>query len=196
MKAISEDRMAVGFFKTKATADYAWEALQIGGFESSNISVTLPHSSSFSDELGGRGSHISEDLMIGAGTGAMVGGILGFFIGLGAMAIPGVGPFVAGGPIMATLAGAAFGSAFGSVAGALIGVGFPGYDPNGYSSPNVNGALITIRVRSSEEFVKVKKCLEHSGADAVILKSDSKNEWKALKQKYSKKIKNSEVKAY
>src|SRR5206468_4762230 len=83
-----------------------------------------------------------EGATTGAGTGAVVGGALGWLAGIGALAIPGLGPFIAAGPIMAALAGAGVGGTVGGVTGALIGLGIPEYEAKRYEGRITKGGIL------------------------------------------------------
>lgn len=101
-------------------------------------------------------------------SGVAVGGVLGWLAGIGALAIPGIGPFVAAGPIMAALAGAGIGGVVGGVAGALIGMGIPEYEAKRYENlVKQGGILLSVHVDDSEWLKKAKKILEDDGAHDV-----------------------------
>src|SRR5947207_13328434 len=121
-----------GIYATRSDAECAADALIKGGFATSDISVLLP------ENLGARAigaekaTKAPEGATAGGGTGAVLGGTLGLLAGMGALAIPGVGPLIAAGPIMATLAGVGVGGAIGGIAGALVGMGIPEYEAKRY----------------------------------------------------------------
>src|SRR5437016_7138797 len=102
--------------------------LRAAGFSNDDISVLLPDKAGTRDFALEKGTKAPEGAATGAGAGGVVGGALGWLAGIGALAIPGVGPFIAAGPIMAALSGAAVGAAVGGVGGALIGMGIPEYE--------------------------------------------------------------------
>src|SRR4030095_6501020 len=109
-----------------------------------------------------------EGATTGAGTGAVVGGALGWLAGIGALAIPGLGPFIAAGPIMAALAGAGVGGAVGGLAGALIGMGLPEYEAKRYEGRVKDGGiLLSVHSDSSEETKRAKEILERTGAQDI-----------------------------
>jgi hypothetical protein len=104
----------------------------------------------------------------GAGTGAVIGGALGWLAGVGAIAIPGVGPFLAAGPIMAALAGAGVGGTAGGLVGALIGMGIPEYEAKRYEGRiRKGGILLSVHCDNSEWTSKAKDILERTGAEDV-----------------------------
>ena len=114
-----------GIFKDRLTLERTVDELKLSGFRSSDISVLMPdfeNTKAFAHE---KQTKAPEGAVTGAGTGAVIGGALGWLAGIGALAIPGVGPFIAVGPIMAALAGIGVGGAVGGISGALIGFGIP-----------------------------------------------------------------------
>src|SRR5687767_7968263 len=114
--------------KSEAQAIDIVNRLQASGFSGNDISVLLPDKSGTKDFAHEQNTKAPEGATAGAGTGAVLGGALGWLAGIGALAIPGLGPFIAAGPIMAALAGAGVGGAAGGLAGALIGMGIPEYE--------------------------------------------------------------------
>src|ERR1700719_5328754 len=117
-----------GIVKTHAQAEQIVEGLQDAGFDSSEISVLLPDNQGKHDIGHVKATKAPERATTGAATGGGTGGVIGLLTGIGAHAIPGVGPFIAAGPIMAALAGVGVGGAVGGVTGALIGLGIPEYE--------------------------------------------------------------------
>src|SRR5437016_13345519 len=110
---------AFGIYRYEASVKNAVETLQRHGFRSTDISVLVPEKLGTKDFAHEKGTKAPEGAATGAGSGAVVGGVLGWLAGVGTIAIPGVGPFVAAGPIPAALAGAGVGGAAGGLAGAL-----------------------------------------------------------------------------
>src|SRR2546423_15261667 len=101
--------------------------LRAAGFSNDDISVLLPDKAGTRDFAVEKGTKAPEGAITGAGTGGVVGGTLGWLAGIGAFAIPGIGPFIAAGPILAALAGVGVGGAVGGMTGGLIGMGIPEY---------------------------------------------------------------------
>ena len=109
-----------------------------------------------------------EGATTGATTGALAGGALGWLVGIGALAIPGLGPFIAAGPIMAALAGAGVGGAVGGLTGALIGMGIPEYEAKRYEGRVKDGGiLLSVHSDSSDEVKRAKEILEQTGAQDI-----------------------------
>ena len=109
----------------ESQAERIVDALKTAGFSNNDISVLFPDKSGTKDFAHEQHTKAPEGAATGAGTGGVLGGALGWLVGIGALAIPGVGPFIAAGPIMAALAGAGVGAAVGGLSGALIGMGIP-----------------------------------------------------------------------
>jgi hypothetical protein len=116
-----------------------------------------------------KASKAPEATTIGGGTGALIGGTLGWLVGLGAIAtIPALGPLVAAGPIMAALSGAAVGGALGGVTGALVGFGIPEYEAKRYETfVKEGGILLSVHVDDSTWAKKAKDLLERLGAHDI-----------------------------
>ncbi|MGC2768108.1 MAG: hypothetical protein WB607_21565, partial [Candidatus Acidiferrum sp.] len=133
-----------------------------------DISVLLPESSGSRDFAHEKGTKAPEGATTGAGTGVVLGGAMGWLLGVGALAIPGLGPFIAAGPIMAALAGAGVGGAVGGVTGALIGMGIPEYEAKRYEGRVKDGGiLLSVHCDSSEWIKRAKQVLERTGAQDV-----------------------------
>ncbi len=110
----------------------------------------------------------------GAVTGVGIGGALGWIAGIGALAIPGVGPFIAAGPIVAALSGAAIGATVGGITGGLIGMGIPELEAKRYEGKLKEGnILISVHTESSEEIARAKEIFDHAGAEDICTVSES-----------------------
>lgn len=115
-----------------------------------------------------------EGAATGAGTGGVLGGVLGWLAGIGALAIPGIGPFVAAGPIMALLGGAAVGATVGGITGALIGMGIPEYEAKRYESKLKEGKiLISVHSENSDETDRAKTIFKNAGAEDITTSSEA-----------------------
>ena len=114
-----------GIYPSYEAVDRAVDSLREAGFRNTDISVLFPENEGTKDFAHEKNTKAPEGVTTGAGTGAVVGGALGWLAGIGALAIPAVGPFIAAGPIMGALAGVGVGGAVGGIAGALIGLGIP-----------------------------------------------------------------------
>jgi hypothetical protein len=165
---------AFGIYKTRAAVENAVDQLKAAGYRNTDISVLFPENVGNKDFAHEKHTKAPEGATTGAATGAVLGGALGWLAGIGALAIPGLGPFIAAGPIMAALAGAAVGGTTGGVAGALIGMGFPEYEAKRYEGRIKDGGiLLSVHCDDSEWTRKAKDILENSGAEDVASTGES-----------------------
>jgi hypothetical protein len=159
---------AFGIYKTQAGAEQAVDALKQAGFRNTDISALLPENEGTKDFAHEKNTKAPEGAATGAGTGALVGGTLGWLAGIGALAIPGVGPLIAAGPIVAALAGAGVGGTVGGLTGALVGMGIPEYEAKRYEGRvKEGGILLSVHCDSSDWTKKAKEILERTGAEDV-----------------------------
>src|SRR5258706_1057340 len=121
-----------GIYRDRWHAEQAVDALRVAGFRNSDVSALLPDNVGTKDFAHEKNTKAPEGAATGATSGGVVGGALGWLAGIGALAIPGVGPFIAAGPIMGALAGAGAGGAVGGLIGALVGIGMPAYEGKSY----------------------------------------------------------------
>ena len=144
------------------------QKLKDGGFSNNDISVLFPDKSGTKDFAHEQNTKMPEGAATGAGTGGVIGGGLGWLVGIGALAIPGVGPFIAAGPIMAALAGAGVGAAVGGLTGALVGMGIPEYEAKRYEGKIKEGSiLISVHSENGDEVTRAKEIFERSGAHEI-----------------------------
>jgi len=164
----SKKTAVFGIYATRNSVETATELLSRSGFPVSDISILLPESLGAHDIGTEKATKAPEGAATGAGSGAVLGGTLGLLAGIGALAIPGVGPLIAAGPIMAALAGMGVGGAVGGVAGALIGLGIPEYEAKRYEGRVAKGGiLLSVHCDTSEEIDRAKEILERSGAEDI-----------------------------
>jgi len=157
-----------GIYPTYQSVEGAVDALRSEGFRNTDVSVLFPENVGTKDFAHETGTKAPEGAATGAGTGAVVGGALGWLAGIGALAIPGIGPFIAAGPIMAALAGVGVGGAVGGIAGTLIGMGIPEYEAKRYEGRvKEGGILLSVHCDSSDWTKKAKDILERTGAQDV-----------------------------
>src|SRR5512133_594655 len=142
--------------------------LKTAGFSNNDISVLLPDKTGTRDFAHEKGTKAPEGGLTGAGTGGVLGGVLGWLVGIGALAIPGVGPFIAAGPIMAALGGASIGAAAGGLVGALIGMGIPEYEAKRYEARLKEGrVLVSVHSDNSDQTKLAKEIFERDGAEDI-----------------------------
>ena len=144
------------------------ERLRAAGFSNNSISVLLPDKTGTRDFAHEQHTKAPEGAAAGAATGGVLGGGLGWLVGIGALAIPGLGPFIAAGPIMAALGGAALGAAAGGLSGALIGLGMPEYEAKQYEGKIRSGnVLISVHSDNQTEKKTAKQIFEEAGATDI-----------------------------
>ena len=159
---------AFGTYRSLAAAETAVRTLVDRGFRPEDISVLLPENLGTKDIGIQKASKAPEGATAGAGAGAVVGGTLGLLAGLGSLAIPGIGPLIAAGPIVAALSGIGAGGVVGGIAGGLVGIGMPEYEAKRYEGIVSKGAvLLSVHCDNSDWTAKAKKILEESGAQDV-----------------------------
>ena len=168
MSSDNKKTAVFGIYSSRAAVEHATDTLVTAGFSSSAISVLLP------ENLGGReigtekNTKAPEGATTGASSGAVIGGTLGLLAGIGVLAIPGVGPFIAAGPIMAALAGMGVGGTVGGVTGALIGMGIPEYEAKRYEGRlQKGGILLSVHCNTAEEIKRAKEIVERTGAQDI-----------------------------
>ncbi len=161
-------KVVYGIFKSRSEVERAVDRLKTEGFSNTDISVLMPDSGDTKEFAHEKATKAPEGTTAGATTGVAAGGILGWLVGAGALAIPGLGPFVAAGPIMGALAGAGAGGAVGGLTGGLIGMGFPEYEAKRYAGyVKDGGMLLSVHCEDSEEVDRAKELLEAVGAEDI-----------------------------
>jgi len=159
---------------SEAQAARIVDSLKQEGFSNNDISALFPDRTGTRDFAHEKGTKAPEGAATGAGSGAVLGGALGWLAGIGALAIPGLGPFVAAGPIAAALSGAAVGGAVGGIAGALIGLGIPEYEAKRYEGKvKEGGILISVHTEDSQEAKVAKEIFERAGAEDIAATGES-----------------------
>lgn len=149
-------------------AEVIVDDLKAAGFNNNDISVLFPDKSSTRDFAHEKSTKAPEGAVTGAGTGVAVGGALGWLAGIGALAIPGIGPLVAAGPILAALSGAAVGGAVGGIAGALVGLGIPEYEAKRYEGKVKDGnILVSVHTDNSDQINDAKRIFKEAGAEDI-----------------------------
>ena len=165
-----------GIFNDQQSLDRAVNVLKLQNFRNSDISVLMQSQQGTKDFAFEKHTKAPEGATTGAATGAVAGGIFGWLVGAGALAIPGLGPFIAAGPIMAAIAGAGVGGTVGGVAGGLIGLGIPEFEAQRYEGfVKDGGILISIHVDDSKWEVKAREILEENGAVNIATSSEKKS---------------------
>ncbi len=154
--------------KSHQQAEQIVQRLQTAGFPSDEISILLPDTEGKHDIGHVKATKAPEGATTGAAAGGVTGGVLGLLAGIGALAIPGVGPFIAAGPIMAALGGAAVGGATGGIVGGLIGLGIPEIEAKRYEEKlKAGNYLIAVHVHDGDQEKRVKEIFEGAEAEDI-----------------------------
>jgi hypothetical protein len=159
---------------SRTQAEQIVDRLKTANFSNNDISVLFPDKETNRDFAHEKNTKAPEGAATGAGAGGVLGGALGWLVGIGALAIPGVGPFIAAGPIMAALGGAAIGAATGGVAGGLIGLGIPELEAKRYEGKLREGnILISVHTENSEEISRAKDIFKAASAQDICVTGDA-----------------------
>ena len=155
-------------FPSVSQAERAVDALVRDNFSNDDVSVLLADSEASRSFAHEKQTKAPEGTTTGVATGGVIGGTLGLLAGIGALAIPGVGPFIAAGPIMGTLAGLGVGGALGGLVGALVGMGIPEYEAKRYEGRiNDGGILLSVHCSTSESVTRAKDILKAAGGEDI-----------------------------
>ena len=161
-------RAVYGIYMNREHAEDAVDALRNAGFRAEDVSVLLPENIGNKDIGYEKHTKAPEKAAVGGTAGGLAGGVLGWLVGIGALAIPGLGPLVAAGPILGVLAGFGAGSVLGGLAGALVGAGVPEYEAKRYEGRiRSGGALLSVYCESDVWVGRAKEMLRHTGAEDV-----------------------------
>ena len=159
---------AFGIYPTLTQAEQGVDALVRARFSNDDISVLAPDRQGTKDFAHEKNTKAPEGATTGVAAGGALGGTLGLLAGVGALAIPGLGPFIAAGPIMGALAGLGVGGAVGGLVGALVGMGIPEYEAKRYEGRvKDGGVLLSVHCATSDEITRAKKILEQTGAEDI-----------------------------
>jgi len=172
------NKAVFGLYTTRRQVENAVDELKAQGFRNTDISVLLPENVGTKDFAHEKGTKAPEGMATGATSGAVVGGALGWLAGVGALAIPGVGPLIAAGPIIAALTGVGVGGAVGGIAGGLIGLGIPEYEAKRYEGRIKSGnILLSVHSDDSKWRDKAEVILKNTGAEDISSTSEAKGDY-------------------
>ena len=170
-----------GLFDQRRALEAAIDSLRADGFRDSDISALLPDLPATRELAHEKHTKAPEGAAVGAAAGGVLGGTLGLLVGLGALAIPGLGPFIAAGPIMATLAGAGVGGAVGTLTGSLVGMGIPEYEAKRYETfLNKGGSLLSVHADDRDWANRARRILDSCGAKDIDKTSEAAGDKKAV----------------
>jgi len=159
---------AFGIYRDRVSVENAVDALRAVEFRNTDVSVLFPENEGTKDFAVEKQTKAPEGTATGATSGAVIGGGLGWLAGIVALAIPGIGPLIAAGPIVAALAGAGAGGVVGGIAGALVGMGIQEYEAKRYEGRiKEGGILLSVHCDDSKWTKRAKEILEQTGADDV-----------------------------
>src|SRR6059058_5154594 len=162
-----------GIYPSYTAVEIGVDALRDAGFRNTDISALFPENAGTRDFAHEKNTKAPEGATTGAGTGAVIGGAMGWLMGIGALAIPGLGPFIAAGPIMAALAGAGVGGTVGGITGALVGMGIPEYEAKRYEGRVKNGGiLLSVHTGTSDATRRAKDILRGTSAQDISSTSE------------------------
>ena len=176
---MSGKKVAVfGIYSTRSAVENAVSSLINAGFTDADISILLPESLSGAKDMGTeKATKAPEGTAVGVTTGGVIGGTLGLLAGIGALAIPGIGPLIAAGPIVAALAGLGVGGTVGGLTGALIGLGMTEFEAKRYEGRmNKGGILLSVHCDTSDEIKRAKQVLEATRAEDVSSTGESSSD--------------------
>ena len=163
-----------GLYPSITSVEIGVDELKSAGFSNTDISVLLPESAGTRDFAHEKNTKAPEGATTGAGTGVIVGTALGWLMGIGALAVPGVGPFIAAGPVMTALAGAGVAGTVGGIAGALIGMGIPEYEAKQYEGQLKNGGiLLSVHSDNSNSTRRAREILKRTGAQDIAASGEA-----------------------
>lgn len=163
-----------GIYPTRTAVEQAVNQLRTDGFRSTDISVLFSSSLSTKEFAHENTTKAPEGAATGAVSGATIGGVLGWLAGIGSLAIPGVGPFIAAGPIMASLAGIGVGGTIGGLTGAFVGLGIPEYEAKRYEGRvKEGGILLSVHADNSDWSDRASQILESTGAEDISEKNEA-----------------------
>lgn len=176
-------KVAYGIFHSRSEVENAVDRLKTEGFNNSDISVLMPDKGGSQEFAHENATKAPEGATTGAVTGVAAGGVLGWLVGIGSLAIPGLGPFVAAGPIMGALAGAGAGGTLGGLAGGLVGMGFPEYEAERYAGyVKEGGILLSVHSEDDDQIDRAKDILEATGADDISTSTEAAGDQSGKRQ--------------
>jgi hypothetical protein len=177
----TKNRAVFGIYSSAAQTENAVNALMDAGFSSQDVSVLMPDQQSTRDFALRKETKAPEGATTGAAAGGVLGGAFGALVGLGSLAIPGIGPLIAAGPLVAGLAGLGAGGAIGGFIGALVGMGIPEYEARRYEGQiKEGGILLSVHCETSGEVLRAKEILQGTEATDVASSTESRGAQAAI----------------
>ena len=187
MTETDKNLVVLGIFASRSALERCVESLRTAGFRSADISALFSSGASNKEFAHEKGTKLPEGATTGTASGVVLGGTLGWLIGVGSIAVPGLGAFIAAGPIMGMLAGAGIGGALGGVTGALIGLGIPEYEAKRYEGRVKDGGiLLSVHCDNEDWRSKAKEILERGGATDISSTTEADSEVSSSTRPYNK----------
>jgi len=175
---VAKNTSVFGIYPTRNAAEEAVDALRRAGFRSTDISALLPDNAGTKDFAHERSTKAPEGATTGATSGVVVGGVLGWLSGIGMLAIPGIGPLIAAGPIVAALAGAGAIGVVGGIVGALVGLGIPEYEAKRYEGRvKRGGILLSVHCDSSDWVKRAEEIFKRTGAEDIASSGEASSDF-------------------
>lgn len=179
MTVTTRNKSVFGIYLTRSNVESAVNALKHAGFSNSDVSILLPENVNTGEIATEQSTKAPQGAAVGVGSGAAVGGALGWLVGVGALAIPGIGPVIAAGPLLAALAGIGIGGALGGFAGSLVGMGIPEYEAKKYEGALLKGGiLVVVHCETDEEVNRAKELFQSTDAQDIVVSQESSSETK------------------
>jgi len=175
-----KNKAVFGVYSNQLDAENAVNGLKLAGFRNTDVSILFQENEGTKDLVMTRSTKAPEGTAAGASSGAVVGGILGWLAGAGLLAIPGLGMFVAAGPLIALLSGIGVGGVFGGITGALVGLGTPEYEAKRYEGRiRKGGILLSVHCDDSDWVKTARTILQQTGAEDISATSEAKADFAA-----------------
>lgn len=172
------NKAVFGIYSTRVDVENAVAELKAQGFRNTDVSILFPENVGTKDFAPEKATKAPEGVTAGVTSGAVIGGVLGWLAGIGALAIPGVGPLIAAGPIIAALTGLGVGGAVGGITGALIGLGIPEYEAKRYEGRIRSGSiLLSVHTDDSAWMKKAETILRNTGAEDISSASEARGDF-------------------
>jgi hypothetical protein len=165
---VANNTSVFGIYPSRTAAEEAVDALRRGGFRNTDISALLPDNVGTKDFAHEKNTKAPEGAATGAASGAVLGGVLGWLSGIGMLAIPGIGPLIAAGPIVAALAGVGAVGVVGGIVGALAGMGIPEYEAKRYEGRVKHGGiLLSVHCDNSDWVKRAEEIFKRTGGEDI-----------------------------
>ncbi len=186
---MSKNIAVYGIYPTRVSVEEGIKTLERYGFRNADISVLFPDNAGSKDMAVEKHTKAPEGTATGATTGAVIGGALGWLVSAGVLMIPGIGPFMAAGPIVGVLTGVGAGGVVGGIVGSLVGLGIPEYEAKRYEGRIRGGAiLLSVHCDSSDWAKRAREILEQTGAEDISSSGEAKADFAVSDKPYERPV--------